>query len=282
MNNSKIKRRSAYSKTTQCIIDKLRLGVIPWKQAWGKACIPRNLLTLKPYSGINLSLLTSFHFKRNFFLTVKQIKELKAQVHKGEKGLPIISFKWIEFIEDSLMDVKKKPFVHHHIVYNVDQCYGIPQNIIPNENVVDVEPLQLCRQVIDNMPQRPPIKHGGLKAYYDSHSDLVHMPEIKFFPNKLIHHTTLLRELVHSTGHRSRLNRKLYNTDSCEMEEIIGQLGTFYFQSLVGIKVRKCSDKNNDTQKWLKKIQDDDHFMIYAGKQAQEAVDFILNKIWSA
>ena len=66
-----------YELITNRIIERLEAGIIPWQQPWTEAGLPQNLVTGKAYTGINVLLLASMGFARNFFLTFKQIKDLK-------------------------------------------------------------------------------------------------------------------------------------------------------------------------------------------------------------
>jgi antirestriction protein ArdC len=44
----------AYQIVTNNIIDMLEAGVVPWRRPWCSAGLPRNLVSEKPYRGINV------------------------------------------------------------------------------------------------------------------------------------------------------------------------------------------------------------------------------------
>ena len=76
-------KRDVYEIITDRIIDLLEQGEIPWRQPWvGAGNHPKNLLTKKPYRGINVFLLSSMAYSSPFWLTYKQAKTLGGNVSK--------------------------------------------------------------------------------------------------------------------------------------------------------------------------------------------------------
>src|SRR5258708_3599318 len=90
------KTRDVYQMVTNRIIACLEQGVVPWRKTWTESGLPKNLVTEKPYWGINVWLLASLNYKHNFFLTFKQAKELGGGVKKGEKGHIVVFVKRVE------------------------------------------------------------------------------------------------------------------------------------------------------------------------------------------
>ena len=43
-----------YAIVTEKIINLLESGVVPWRRPWTSAGLPRNLVSKKPYRGINV------------------------------------------------------------------------------------------------------------------------------------------------------------------------------------------------------------------------------------
>src|SRR4029453_3393774 len=70
-----------------------------------------------------------------------------------------------------------------------------------------VEPITACENIISNMPQRPIIEHGGDRAYYLPMFDTVCVPQPLQFISMEEFYATVYHEVVHSTGHASRLAR---------------------------------------------------------------------------
>src|SRR4051812_20549255 len=90
------KYKDVYSIVNDRIIEHLEKGVIPWRQPWTKAGLPKNLISGKQYRGINVMLLASLHYFQNSFLTYRQVKELGGKIRQGEKSCPVIYWNWME------------------------------------------------------------------------------------------------------------------------------------------------------------------------------------------
>jgi antirestriction protein ArdC len=78
-----------YALITERIIEKLEAGTIPWHKPWRSVGAPRNLVSKKTYSGINVWLLTAQGFTSPYW-RMRQINELGGHVCKGEKSTPLV------------------------------------------------------------------------------------------------------------------------------------------------------------------------------------------------
>jgi antirestriction protein ArdC len=78
----------------------LEKGTVPWRKPWKvQTGLPRNLISGKPYRGINTFLLHAMNYESPFWLTYRQALELGGNVRKGEKACPVVFWKQLE-IED--------------------------------------------------------------------------------------------------------------------------------------------------------------------------------------
>jgi len=88
-----------YQIVTDRILERLQAGVIPWKH-YSNLCseesAPRNLVSGRPYHGVNYFLLSMMGFKSPYWLTFKQAKELGGHVRKGEHSMPITYWNFVE------------------------------------------------------------------------------------------------------------------------------------------------------------------------------------------
>ncbi len=146
-------------------------------------------------------------------------------------------------------------------------------------------PLDVCEDIVANMPQRPVIKHEVNEAYYVPLHDYINMPKPNTFNESIDYYNTLFHELIHSTGHQSRLNRKeiveyaKFGSESYSQEELVAEIGACYLNSVAGT-VTESQFSNNVAylNGWLKKLKSDKRFIIHASAKAQLATDFILNQ----
>src|SRR5580692_1977081 len=99
--------QDVYTLVTNQIIQLLEQGTVPWRQPWLNTGLPRNLVTQRPYRGINFILLSSLNYCFNEFLTFQQVQDLGGRVKKGEKAHLVILWVWIDDSSNKRMqDVK--------------------------------------------------------------------------------------------------------------------------------------------------------------------------------
>ena len=90
-------RASVFEVITNRILDLLDQGTIPWKKPWGgPEQAPRSLTTGKPYRGVNVFLLHAAGYASPYWLTYRQTQDWGGHVRKGEKGFPVVFWKWRE------------------------------------------------------------------------------------------------------------------------------------------------------------------------------------------
>ena len=84
--------QDVYAKITGRIVSALRAGVVPWHQPWNAAQgRPRNLISGKPYRGINVWLL-SHQAGSPFWLTYRQASQIGGLRQKrGKRPAPSFS-----------------------------------------------------------------------------------------------------------------------------------------------------------------------------------------------
>src|SRR2546421_3769636 len=80
---------NVYEIITDRIIKQLESGVAPWRKPWS-AKLPVNLISQKPYRGLNVLTLASQGYPSRFWLTFNQANRLGGRIRKGEKSSPVI------------------------------------------------------------------------------------------------------------------------------------------------------------------------------------------------
>ena len=286
-------RPSIYQTVTDRIISSLKAGVTPWEKPWkaprfAGGPFPRNFHTGKPYRGINVLLLWSSDYSSPFWLTFKQAQELKGYVRKGETGTPIVFYKQLP--EDKKADENKEederaPFLLcHYTVFNVEQCDGLS---LPEIEKLTAEPEvdkdELCEGIVTGWANRPALHLTSpteYRAYYRPSTDSVHMPARSRFVDAPHYYSTLFHELVHSTGHASRLNRTFgdhFGDELYSKEELVAEMGAAFLCAIAGI-ANEHTDRNTTAyiQTWISKLESDNRLVIHAAGNAQRAADCIL------
>jgi antirestriction protein ArdC len=281
--NTNHKNTDVYSIVTNRIIEHLEKGVIPWRQTWTKAGLPKNLISQKPYRGINVWLLNSLGYSQNQFLSFKQVKEMGGSVKDGEKSHEVIFWKWTEKENKETKETENVPLLRYYRVFNIDQCSDIPKEKLPPAIERNNNPIETCEKIIAEMPNRPDIRHNEHRAFYNKKYDFVNMPKMETFENSEEYYSTLFHELVHSTGHNERLSRKELlesagmRSKDYAAEELTAEMGASYLKSYVGIPIEQLENNAAYIQGWLEKLRNDKRFIVHASAQAQKATDYILN-----
>jgi antirestriction protein ArdC len=286
-------RPSIYQTVTDRILSSLKAGVIPWEKPWASprftgGPFPRNFSTGKPYRGINVLLLWSSEFSSPFWLTFKQTQELKGNVRKGEHGTPIVFFKQLAHGEkDESSDDERTPFVLcRYTVFNVEQCDGLTLPEIVQPTIApERDDDETCEGIVAAWENRPALHLTSpteRRAYYRPRTDSVHMPARSRFVDAAHYYSTLFHELVHSTGHESRLNRTFgdrFGDELYSKEELVAEMGAAFLCAIAGI-ANEHTDRNTTAylQNWISKLEEDNRLILHAAANAQRAADCILGE----
>jgi antirestriction protein ArdC len=279
--NTHAKRTSVYERITERITALLEKGTIPWRKPWtAQIGLPCNLITKKPYRGINVFLLDAMNYESRFWLTFRQALELGGNVRKGEKSCPVVFWKPKIVDDEETGEEKEIPFLRFYHLFNIDQCEGL-RNISKIQAVPVMLPAKPA-EIVENMPQRPAIKRGTSRAFYSPAGDFVGMPEAANFDRKESYFGTLFHELIHSTGHESRLNRLTlaqksgFGSDPYGKEELIAEMGAAFLCARAGIVERTLENSAAYIAGWLEQLRTDKRLIVQTAAQAQKAADFIL------
>lgn len=279
--NAGSKRGSVYDQITERIIALLEKGTVPWRKPWNaQSGFPRNLVSKKPYRGVNVFLLHAMSYESPYWLTFRQAQELGGSVRKGEKACPVVFWKQLEVEDEETGETDKIPMLRFYHVFNVAQCDGLKNIPAPVESPLSAPTKP--EEIVAFMPKRPEIKHGMRKAFYSPAADIVAMPDRARFDDEAGYFATLFHELIHSTGHASRLNRSTiteaegFGSNPYCKEELIAEMGAAFLCGQAEIAERTLENSAAYVQNWLEQLQNDKKLIVQAAAQAQKAADFIL------
>ena len=110
------------------------------------------------------------------------------------------------------------------------------------------------------------------------------MPAPHLFDRAEGYFATLFHELTHSTGHVSRLarpsvvNRKELSGADYSKEELVAEMGAAFLCGHCGIESATVDNSAAYIRSWLRAFQNDTRLVIHAATQAQQAMDFILDR----
>ncbi|MBF0107368.1 MAG: DUF1738 domain-containing protein [Deltaproteobacteria bacterium] len=282
-------KTTVFDVINNTIFKKLESGVIPWKMPWHNSNKPAcNLISQKPYRGINYIILNMLGFKHPYFLTYKQAVNLGGSVKKGEHGFPVVFWKYIgkDCDDCNINDDHEKsiyPLLRYYTVFNVEQCDNINFDHLKADDFKrEFSPIESAQRIVDNMSNKPVIEHKQNRAFYIPSKDIVNMPPKELFFSDAEYYSTLFHEISHASGHSSRLNRltltkeSLFNRHEYSKEELIAEFCASYLSAEAGIDGTTIDNSAAYIAGWLKALQNNKTWLIFAAAQAQRAADYIL------
>ena len=196
-----------YGIITEKIINQLEQGVVPWRRPWMSTGLPRNLVSKKPYRGVNFFLLSASKYVSPFWLTMRQANELGGHVRKGEESTAVVFWKVEDLKQrtDDLADdeseanTRRRVLLRFYRVWNLEQC-ELPQSVLdklPKIETHEHDPIEAAERIIAGMPNPPEIQYSGSKAFYSSITDRITLPPRSLFESVEEFYATLDHELVH-------------------------------------------------------------------------------------
>lgn len=277
-------KKDMYAIINNMIMEKLKNGKMPWKQTWNNFGPARNYVSQKPYRGINALILNNTEFEYPLFLSFLQAKELGGSIKRGSKSIEVIYWKTLEFENDE--KTTRIPFLRYYNVFNIECVEGIKLKL-PVKYVNDS--IEQCERIINDMPSKPLIEHGGDEPHYNWKEDKIKVPYRDNFILSDEYYATLFHELAHSTGHETRLNRETCmktaaygSRDYCK-EELVAEIATCFLCGEAGIANNTIDNSSAYIQFWLERLtyllREDDKAFVRASAQAQRATDYILRRI---
>lgn len=281
-------RRNVYDVITARILAALEKGTVPWHQPWTSQP-PTNLVSKKPYRGVNVFVLGCSCYGSPWWATYRQVQVLGGHVCRGERGSPVCFWKWIDKTEDDAPDDEARdhlqpqqiPLLRYYTVFNAEQCRGISRHLPPAPST-PAEPITAAEQIVGEMPNPPRIQHRSMQAAYHPPLDLVTIPALADFEEAEAYYTTLFHELAHSTGHSKRLNRPTladacpFGTTNYSKEELTAEMAAAFLCGHAGIENRTIDSSASYIANWWNRLSQDRKLFIRAASAAQKAADFIL------
>jgi antirestriction protein ArdC len=285
-----------YAIVTEKIINLLEEGIVPWRRPWTAAGLPRNLVSKKPYRGVNLFLLSATKYVSPFWLTMKQANELGGSVRKGEHSQIVVFWKVDQIADaeteadpenDEAQEKSRRRFVlRYYRLFNLEQC-ELPQTVLdklPKIETHQHDPIEAAERIIAGMPNPPEIQYAGSKAFYSPIADRITLPPRELFASTEEIYASLFHEESHASGHPTRLNRKSiseaapFGSPTYSFEELVAEFSAAYLCAEAGISPAVLENQAAYIQGWLARLQTDKRMVVLAAAQAQKAADYILNR----
>lgn len=287
-------RASLYDEVTAKIIAQLEAGCFPWAQPWGSAAavpgLPRNAVSGRPYSGVNVLILWGAVIEGGHpsqdWLTFRQALAAGGCVRKGERGQTIFyadRFTPEDGREQGAAagkgadgEPRSIPFLKRFVVFNAAQCDGLPERLTADPTPLpEREQHQEAEALI--AATGADFRIGGARAFYDVGADYVQVPPQPAFIHQIDFYRTALHELGHWTGSKARLARDQsgrFGSALYAREELCAELTSAFLCAALGIvpTVRHADYLGS----WLAVLRADNRAIFKAASQASKAADFLL------
>ncbi len=276
------KRSTVSQIVTDNILKKLE-SAPEWQKGWTITAIPRNYVSNKPYSGVNVLLLGMYSpFGSPYWMTYKQATAQGGNIKKGEKSSIAVFWKPGEVQKVEMPDGTEKkeqsfPIFRYYRVFNWEQTENIPEKFGPRAYH---DPIAACEAWFNVLTVSPTIKTDNVHGpHYNPVRDEIHLPHIGNFETPERYYKARAHETIHWTGHPSRLARLKANETLTDeeraYEELVAELGAAMFAAETGLTgTEDCSAAY--VRSWLVPLQNDPGMIIKAASAAQKAITYLI------
>lgn len=277
--------KSVYEMVTNRIIEQLEQGCIPWRRPWtGVQSDAYNIVSKRPYSLLNQMLLKH----TGSYGTFKQWQELGGHIRKGEHSEIVVFWKIYpieEVQEDGTKTIKNIPLLKYINVFHISQVDGVE---VKEKPITHIEPIEEAERIKEEYKAREHIEIREIvsnKAFYSPSGDYIQVPCKEQYTAIEEFYSTLFHEMVHSTGHKTRLDRletgsnAHFGSETYSKEELTAELGSASLLNMLGIETPKTFRNSSAyIQSWLRVLRNDCKFIVSASSKAEKAVNYILGK----
>ena len=278
---------SVYQMVTDRIIAELEKGNIPWRKPWsGIRSGAYNRISKKPYSLLNQLMLS----QEGEYASFKQWQSIGGKIKKGAKSEIVVFWKMLPVEErDTNGNTIKKviPLLRYYNVSHISQVDGVEP--LEKPELTEVESIESADKIIMDYIMKEHIFFCNDKpsdqAFYSPSQDRVVVPMKEQYGKINEYYSTTFHELVHSTGHETRLNRlskgqnAAFGSEVYSKEELVAEIGSACMLNTIGIETPETF-KNSSAyiQSWLRALKNDVRLIVSAAGKAEKAVKFILGE----
>ena len=286
-------KRDVYARVTDQIVTAIEQGLGNWRMPWhtsGRfAFSPINIISKKPYRGINTVCLWAAAqakgYERGEWATYQQWLERGAQVRKGEKATLVVFWKFAHDKSESQDGGNDSTptngshllFTRGYSVFNAAQVDGYTPKADPEPDT----PSRIEQADAFFASIAADLRHGGNQAFYAPMSDHIQMPPYAAFADSIAYYSTLAHEHTHWTAPASRCDRQLgkrFGDAAYAAEELIAELGAAFVCAQLGLSTAPREDHAQYIQSWLRVLKADKRAIFTAASKAQQACDWLMKR----
>lgn len=281
---------TAEQKLCAELIACLEKGVSPWRKPWSGQSTGqhRNPISGAAYTGANPLVLEMAMSLRGTDIPLwagyGQLKSRDLYPRKGSRAALILrpeihrseqtdeNGETTEYIWTSYKTVN---------VFNLADCEGngirklIDEAMGNYEMAPEPDRIDNAEKVLSQYEVQP--VHGGSRAFYAPALDRICMPARPRFESPSAYYATLVHEMMHSTGAKSRLNRNLkgcQGSSAYAIEELIAELGSFLVCRR--LEINSCAENHAAyLSSWISVLKESPNVIWKVLSQAKNGADLI-------
>ena len=268
-----------------------------WRKEWSVKGGFRNVLSGHEYKGSNPALLCLQSSIRNWhlplFIGAGQAKSINCLPKKGSRSARILQPLLREYETkelDANGEVKKAQYMSYKCVpvFNVQDVRGLDDQAskkleqLIDDAVLTAKPRELdvrVKEAHDRLfqweKQINTLVKGGDRAYYRESSDEIVIPKRYNFKNDESYLATFTHEAVHSTKHKSRLNRKDLTYAN---EELVAELGAYLICNRLQISNLDTMNHAAYLEAWCPMLKSDPKILFKSLANASKAADMVIGE----
>ena len=257
------------------------------------------------------------------YCTLKQVNKLGGHINKGAKSMPVIFWDYTitdatgkklslddynHLSQSAKADCDVKPFLKSYNVFNIEQTNlneKKPEKVKalqslfttshPTDSVGMYENSRVDKLLHDQSWLCPIVyDKPSDRAYYSPSEDRICVPmksqfkvsrkKSDIFKDGQEFYSTLLHEMVHSTGTPSRLNRntgKKFGDKLYAKEELVAELGAARIGQALGFDKRILDNNAAYLDGWISSLKKEPKFVLSLMSDVDKASRLILDKLAS-
>ena len=284
-----------------------------WSKCWSESPMALNPITPTIYKGgnwfncfFNTFLDNQEEYNSPYYLTFKQITNLKHKIVKGSKSTPIQFYEVVRKTI-SLSEFKKKyKEIPNYLRYKIDgdivtiiffnwkyyNVFNVNQTTIKDDKVLmDKFNNKYVKATNINNNSFEDIINGckniGVKVidnstggcFYRPSTDTINMIRKEQFNSNEDYLSVLFHELAHSTMLENRCNRVNKKKLDYANEELVAELTSVFLSQFFKVSFYIRNDHTKYIKSWLKSCDDDKKAIEQAFKLAEKSSNFLVNAI---
>ena len=172
-------------------------------------------------------------------------------------------------------------FLKIYTVFNAEQIRGLPTEYYAAPKTrFESEPERLANAESFIAATGAEVREGGAVACYFPKLDRIAIPPLPSFKSREAFYGTVLHEITHYSGHKTRLDRDLTGgrgSIKYAREELVAELGAAFLCADLEITPETRADHAAYLDHWLTVMKEDNRAIFKAAAHAQRAADFLHN-----